>query len=302
MKIKFILSVIFCITIVGLFSLQAQETGLDSVYISKPKKGKFLYEFRDPLISTITIKDKKPKRSPVSSGEVLGNAGRTALALFAGELFTFGSSTDVFWNVRGDLTCNNEVMNWEISLFCPGVLEKEKHRVANDDGSFSVETEKTAFLDWDREATGVIIELGDTIGRFIIIMDPRTNALVKEWNEAPFRKRQPRYQIPKRNFLALPDVEHWYADYGIVGKLRGQSFVLLYNAELWQTWLFDENRLRMIFDADIDDFPMTTKKDKLAPSLKLNMPIKDGEQRDLFRMAMLSRFLAKNLNQRVVEM
>lgn len=284
--------------------LFAQESfgEFDQVFISKPKISKFLYEIQDPKIAAITIKDKKTKRSPVSSGEVLGDAGRGALALFAGGLFTFGSSTDVFWNVRGELICNNEEMNWEVSLFCPGVLEKNKQRVSNDDGSYSVDTEKMAYLNWHKESTGIILEKGDTIGRFIIIMDPRTNPLVSQWNIAPYRDQPSRYNPEVKKIFGMSFNTNLSVDFGIIGKLRGQNFVLLYNGDLWQSWLFDQDRLRMIFDADIDDLPMITKKDRLVPLLKLNQPFTDIEKHDLIRLAMVSRFMAKNVNQEVEEL
>jgi hypothetical protein len=87
-----------------------------------------------------------------------------------------------------------------------------------------------------------------------------------------------------------------YVDFAIIGRLRGNNFVLLYNGQLWQSWLLDPDRLRMIFDADIDDLPMTSKKDRLAPILKCNKPFSDLEKLDMMRMAMLSRYMSKTVN------
>ena len=286
------------------FTLAAQDAnpGLDSVEISKPKKSKFLYEFNDPVISSIIIKDKSMKRSTVSSGEIMGNVGRSALALFAGPSFTFGSSKDVFWNLRAALESNNENLNWEINLYCPGVLEKNKQRVTNDDGSFSVETEKTAYLNWLEESTGIILEHGDTIAKFIIIMDPRTNPLLNRWNEVTYRPQASRYKSPNQKIFGMNFSTNPNVDFAIIGRLRGNNFVLLYNGQLWQSWLFDQDRLRMIFDADIDDLPMTTKSDRLTPTMKCAQPYTVPEKYDMMRMAMMSRYLGKTLNRDVFEL
>ena len=275
---------------------QVVSTGLDSVFISKPKRNKLLYGFNDPILSSIVIKEKSMKRSSVSSSEVLGNVGRGALALFAGPSFTFGSAKDVFWNLRAELESNNENLSWEINLYCPGVLEKNKQRVTNDDGSFSVDTEKTAYLNWHEESTGIILEHGDTIAKFIIIMDPSTNPLLSQWNEAPYRPQASRYKSPNQKVFGMTFSANFYVDFAIIGRLRGNNFVLLYNGQLWQSWFFDPDRLRMIFDADIDDLPMTSKKDRLAPILKCNKPFSDLEKLDMMRMAMLSRYMSKTVN------
>jgi hypothetical protein len=289
-----------CLIIIYIISnhISAQEIsrGLDSVDIAKPKKGRFLYEFQDRVFSSVQIREKSIKRSPVSSGEVFGNIGRGALALLAGPSFTFGSSKEVFWNLRAELESNNENLSWEINLLCPGILEKNKQRVTNDDGSYSVDTEKTAYLNWHEEATGFILEHGDTIAKFIIIMDPRTNPLLSQWNEAPYRDQLPRYQPPQKHIWGMPLISNWNVDFGIVGILRGNNFVLLYNGELWQSWLFDQDRMRMIFNADIDDLPMVTKKDRLIPTLKINQPYTIQEKYDLMRMAIMSRYLSKTVN------
>lgn len=274
---------------------QGERLGFDSMKISKPKTSKFLYKFNDPVLSSITIKSSSPKRSKVSSGEVLGSVGRSAAALFSG--ISFSSTKEVFWNLKGKLVSNNENLSWEVNLYCPGILEKNKERVKNEDGGYSVETDKVAHLNWHEEATGIILENGDTIAKFIIIMDPRTNPLVSKWNEAPYRQRHARYNPPpQKNRWYMPSFSYLSVDYAIVGRLRGEGFVLLNNGELWQSWLFDQDRLKMIFDADIDDYPKIEKKDRLVPSMKCNLPFTIMEKFDMIRMAMMSRYLSTTLS------
>ena len=71
---------------------------------------------------------------------------------------------------------------------------------------------------------------------------------------------------------------------------------MLYNSELWQSWLFDQDRLKMIFDADIDDYPRIAKKDRLVPSMKCNQPYTIMQKFDMMRMAMMSRYLSTTLS------
>jgi hypothetical protein len=277
-------------------SLEAQPEhwDFDSISVSKPKRQKFLYEFQDPFLSSVAIKSDGWISRPKEPGEGLGSfAGNIGMEAFGSIIGSTNSTKKVICHPVGKLKCNDSSLDWEVTLSCPGVMNTSKEKT--DDG---VSVIKTAIMDWKETASGIITERGDTICVFDIISDPGTNPKVNPWSNTVFAPRQTRYPIPEDRRVMnyrMDNLFDFYEDYGIIGTFRDEQFLLLFNREQGESWLFRSDSLKMIFYGDIDDFEYVPKKDRLVPYIKWVSPNSSTEKHDLLRLATASRYLTKIL-------
>lgn len=158
-----------------------------------------------------------------------------------------------------------------------------------------METEEKNIFYWDRNARGTIIEKDDTVGYFLIVMNPREDSLLKTWSDYVFSQSNARLNTDSKNkssisFPSSPDF-----DFGIIGKLREKNFALISNGSAHKTWFFSENELKFIFLPDQDDNPFIKKKDRVIPYLLIDKNIPDPDRNDFFRMAIMSRLLDRSL-------
>ena len=278
---------------------QSDYPEYDSIAVSKPKKNKLQFEFSDPVLSSITIKEDKSVESPKD--------GAAGLKSFAGDVALFqvgswfGSSTtskNVICIMVGKLISNNLNLNWQVPFMCPGELQTTKEKV---DGSVS--TVETVDIHWKEGAICKIVENGDTIGYFQLISDPRTNPLFSDWSDIPFRQDSSRYPKPEvKKYMDYNegDIEAYYNDYGVIGQFRKEPFVIVFNGDLGKSWFYKEDLLKMIFYNDLDDFftswqetVFSKKKPTPSPYIHFIQPYSIMEKFDMMRLAMASRYLTK---------
>jgi len=290
-----LLSVIICYFISFPISAQEELQDFVSVFITKPKKTKFQYAFNDQALKTIKIRDNNYVERPKLPGDGLRDLGRNAVTEFAGSfLGSISTATEVTCNPRGMLICNNTSLNWEVHLYCPGIMQTAREK---EDEGISVSSYTTMW--WKKEAIGIILDSGDTIGTFKIISEPRTDPRLSQWNDLPFRLQAHRYKVPdkKRIGVSLENLADYYRDFGTIGDLRGEKFTLLFNGELNQSWLFMQDSLVMLFNEDIDDFSLYLNKDtRILPNILWKQPESISKKYDLMRMALVSRYLSKILS------
>ena len=154
---------------------QPDQQGFDSVSVAKPKRPKFLYQFQDPVLSSIVIKSDGRISRPREPGEGLGSyVGDVGMQAFGSIIGSVNSTREVICHPTGKLKCNEPSMDWEVTLACPGVLNTEKEKT--DDG---VSVRKTAMMYWQEKALGIITHRADTICTFDIISDPASNPVLK---------------------------------------------------------------------------------------------------------------------------
>jgi len=295
MKIHF--NLIFIILTGILFATpvrgQVQLEGLDSVPMFKPKVNRSLYRFEENGVKEIQILDNRIELVRYKPNAFIRDLGNGALTALTG--FGFSSTTDGNWKISGTIQCNDTLSDWIINMFCEGYLEKNRERVKNDDGSWTVETTETNVYYWEKNASGLIMESQDTIGYFLIIMNPREDTLMKTWSD---------YILPEKvaNDNAKSKIKvvvSWKPvpgnDYGIVGKFRNKDFFIISNGTDRKAWISMDNLLRCKFQSDMND-PGLSKKYRKMPYLLINNNIPGQDRRDLFRLAILSLFLNNYLN------
>jgi len=272
---------------------QIRMEGLDSVPMFKPRDRRSLYRFEENGIKEIQILDNHQelvKYKPTAFIRDIGNGALTALTGFG-----FGSTTDGNWKISGTIQCNDTLSDWIINMFCEGYMQKDRERVKNDDGSWSVETTETNVYYWEKNASGLIIESQDTIGYFLIIMNPGEDTLLKTWSD---------YILPEKvasdnSSSKIKVIVSWKPvpgnDYGIVGRFRNKDFFIIRNGTDCKAWISIDNILRCKFQSDMD-YPGLSKKYRIMPYLLINNNIPGQDRRDLFRLAILSSFLNNYLN------
>lgn len=289
---KYSYCIFSCLVVAACLQAQPSTQNFDSLAIAKPKQSKTQYQTSDPRFPAIDLKWKKPNRSPHTGGQMAGDASRNLLtSIFGGRLST---SQSVDWLLATELTTHTDSLNWQVHLFCPGELEKESHRIRNDDGSHSLEKQKTAHLSWEKGTVGLLLEQQDTIGSFAVALldadSPLTEAIRPIFDERDTRPSDP--WAP--NFHG--------AHYQLNGNFRGQELTLWYNGETNKGWIYLGGKLAALFQSDNEPYGYAPavrlgKKYKAPPRLLPYLLYdKDFPLADALRLGMMSRIVAYSVS------
>ena len=296
--IKNLILIVVSLTFSFQLSSQTFIEGYDSIPIAKQKFfGKSLYKFDNAFINEIHIKTKSTKRSKYPAGQVFGDIGRNALTVFFGRFMSFEDSDIVTWKFRGKLICDDENYNWDINLFCDGESVKLSESVENEDGGYSLQEYEDKYFDWENEATGIIIEKKDTIGKFYIAMNPLIDSILKPITEKIYSQTVQEYQVKNKSFkeaLTQFSLSKAYIDYGIIGKFRNKNFTIIADGNTKKTWIFEEGALKSMFHADINEIPFSNNE-KIISYLLLDTTISENDKPDWFRLAIFSKYLSETL-------
>lgn len=267
---------------------QPGVSGYDSVIFIKPKPKVDLYNFFDNGEREIQLWGKKPELIHDRVKYTLNNAGSGLLTVLTG--IGFGSGTDITWKFEGTIKCNDSLPDWRVILFCEGYREKTRERVKNDDGSWSVETQETNVHYWNKDANGIIIEGTDTIGYFLLNMDPRRDTLFKPWSTDIFSSKEAPRNFKSENKWSISRPPDPNIDYATIGTFRNNNFILIRNSKDRQAWIFIDNVLTSMFQSEMKYLP-NGKKNIFLSYLLSDKNILPADKRDQFRLAMMNRFL-----------
>lgn len=260
----------------------------DSIAVIKPEINNPVYEFFYKGSWQIQHELNNATLVHYQTNPILRDIGNGALTAITGIGFT--TTTDGNWKVESAVSCNDLRPDWIVNLFCEGSFEKNRERVTNEDGSRSVETEEIAIFYWERNANGILIERGDTIGFFSIIMNPCENEILESWCSDIFPVNQER----KNNKSGLKLDVFWKPgpgnDYGIAGKLRGRDFKMLRNGIDRKIRIIMNDTHECLFQADLN-YPGISKKYRIQPYFLFDPDISDQDRSDMFRLAMVGKIL-----------
>ena len=272
---------------------QIQMEGLDSIPMFKPKVNRSLYRFEENGVKEIQILDYHIELVRYKPNVFFRDIGNGALTALTG--FGFGTTTEGNWKISGTIQCNDTLSDWIINMFCEGYLQTDRERVKNDDGSWTVETNETNVYYWEKNASGLIMESQDTIGYFLIIMNPREDTLIKTWSDYILPEKVASDNVKSKIKVTVSWKPVPGNDYGIVGKFRNKDFFIIRNGSDRKAWISMDKILRCKFQSDLD-YPGLSKKYRIMPYLLINNNISGQDRRDLFRLAILSCFLNNYLN------
>ncbi len=260
---------------------QIETTVLDSVPVVKPKMRRTLYKFTNNGPKEISVLDIPVEFIKDPSTPKLNGWGS---ALFTSLIGLGSSSTkDGYWKLSGVISCNDTLPDWSVSMFCGGYLEKNRERVRNDDGSTSLETNTTNVYNWDKGAYGIILESTDTMGSFQIFRNLPEDEFLNKWSSFIFRDQGSKQNFNSKNDLfSLPNLLTGL-DYEISGKFRDRKFIIIQNGINRKIWIFWDDLLAGMFQADFD-YTYVTKKSRNFPYFLINREIPVQDRRDLFRL------------------
>ena len=282
--------------VAGIFSMinidgQINGSYLDSIGINKPRKNQNLYKFLDNGDREIQYSYEKVESVSHKANPVLKDIGNGVMTIITG--IGFNSSAEVNWKIPGIIKSNDSLSDWFVSVFCEGSVQKERERVQDSDGSWSVETNKTNVYDWNKDATGIIVEGNDTVGFFMIVMNPRDDKLLGPLYEKNMSDQQLKNSILKTDWTASW-MQSLASDFAIIGSIREKKFTLCRDGYNRKVWIFTDNVIRCIFQEDL--YSGVSKKNQIIPYFLMNKNFTDLDRRDLFRLAIMSRFLDKYLS------
>ena len=139
----------------------------DSLPMQNRRFNKDVYLFNHETLKEVSIKGKTPKSVLPLKKNFWGNIALGSVTLLSGIITE--SNDESLWMSESELSANDINYNWKVDLFFPGTYVKSRERIRNDDGSWSVATDKGLYVDWSNGAYGLIIEKGDTVGGFSLV-------------------------------------------------------------------------------------------------------------------------------------
>jgi hypothetical protein len=267
---------------------QEVTTDLDSIRVMKPKMRQSIYQFIDFGSKEIQIENEKAELIKDPETPKLNGFGSAAFTSLTG--LNSSSKKEGYWIVDGLIHCNDTLPDWHVKLFCDGYIEKEREKVRNDDGSWSIETNEQKVFYWDNDPFGVILENIDTLGSFQINMKLTEDELLSRWD---------RFIFPAKSFSQTAGTKKspWVItsfvmekDFEIRGKFHEKDFVLIQTGSNHKVWIFIDESLAGMFQADNDNAGVT-KKHRNAPYILINKEIPACDRRNIFRLAIMSRYV-----------
>jgi len=246
----------------------------DTIHLSQKEYYRDDFSLQDTLISTISIQ----KAAAVEMNDVKFKPGGNILGGLAtiATGIGFGSTKEVDWYMASTIRTSNPKLDWIFDVYCPGYVEKERTRVKNDDGSYSVETNYVNRFSWEKGAIGFIIEAGDTVGWHYVYRYPRTDTAAQKWSQIVYKGN------PEHTAIN-------YREFALIGQFAGKESGILFNSEDNRIYIFNGNTLSGIYQCQKPpEFKLSKKKRKpfAQPYLLLNHSLTAWERMDVLRLAM----------------
>jgi hypothetical protein len=278
MKTKSITLLCLFLFIISETEIKAQETkGIyDTIHIyGKGNKKKYTVE--GTKIGNIELAGLNPAivhKLAKIGGDLVGE-GLTSLTGIG-----FGGTREVEFVYPGHIITHIPYYEWQMNVYCDGSITTERNRVKNSDGSHSVQTTEQRSIYWERGAKGIIIEKGDTIGRYQIISSPNSEPKVDEYiSIVTARENENGYSIFSPTWK-----------YIIYGDLRGKECAILYNSA--------EKIIYCLVDNDLIGITLTNdystrykRKHRIEIKLLAQEYADENQRNDILRMAMFGQFL-----------
>ena len=246
----------------------------DTIHLSQKEYYRDDFSLQDTLISTISIQ----KAAAVEMNDVKFKPGGNILGGLAtiATGIGFGSTKEVDWYMASTIRTSNPKLDWIFDVYCPGYVEKERTRVKNDDGSYSVETNYVNRFSWEKGAIGFIIEAGDTVGWHYVYRYPRTDTAAQKWSQIVYKGN------PEHTAIN-------YREFALIGQFAGKESGILFNSEDNRIYIFNGNTLSGIYQCQKPpEFKLSKKKRKpfAQPYLLVNHNLTAWERMDVLRLAM----------------
>lgn len=263
----------------------------DSIAIFQPNYKKNKFEFRYPAFKSIQLAERKAKRSEHQVGEVFEDIGRFALTAFFGQYIggSVSDSDQVNWVLKTNLKCDLSNYNWELNMFTEG--EHFKESFLSDEG---IGTDSEKIVWWEENATGLIKHQTDTISRFILLVNPEIEEIMKKMDSIHYEQKKLAIMQGIQETFQQTSPFLWKIDYGIIGKLRNNDFAMISSFETEKVWVFLNGIVVAILQPSMKNTYLQTKKSN-ETQLLLDQTLSEKDQHDLLRLIILHFYFDKNL-------
>ena len=200
------------------------------------------------------------------------------------------------WEIAGTVICNDTLPDWSVNLYCEGYETTDRQRVRNDDDSWSVQTNENRFYYWDRNAYGILIEAGDTIGSVPDYFESPKRYFAKFLDYSIYSRRKKVLKMPvlKPKGFSKGCLLH-IKTLRLHGKFREKNFIMIRNGNDHKVWVYFDNVLSCLFELDLQN-PAISKKNYLLSYIIINKNVIPPDSRDLVRLAMVNRLVNNSLN------
>lgn len=286
MKKKSLLLLCLILFIISETEIKAQETKCiyDTILLHGRGRKK-IYNVTGTPINTIELAGFS---DPVATNKLidLGAHGLPQFDISAGSIFTsltgIGSSgsKDVYFKYPGRITTNEPSFDWHANVYCEGSISKERERVKNSDGSYSVQTTEQRYYYWDRGAKGIIIENEDTIGKYQIISYPHSDSIIDKYIRIVTSREN------ENGYSLLNPI--W--KYVVYGEFRGKECAILFNSSENIIYSVEDEKLKWVLLTN-NYSTHYKKKDQIEIKLLAQVKSDENQKNDILRMAMFGQFL-----------
>jgi len=290
-KLLVLVVLVFSFKIAG---AQFKRDDFDSMVVRKPREAKLLYEVEHPMFKEISVKFSDPRVDKKAKGSFGGYIGRNFAASVLG---SWSSSKETDLVIPAQLKTEPDGYGWNVDIYLNGELEKNTERVRNSDGSRSTSTTRTIHMSWRDGAWGNIIDRIDTIGAFILSIDPMHDTALAAAYQRVKESEPPAIQEKRRNVpVFFADMVPTERDFGMFGNFKETSFMVLYSRQTNGGYIFMNGRLDAVVFTD-DEVPGTitfkSKSKRVPPKLLIKKGLTENQQADMIRMALLCKLFAQ---------
>jgi len=269
-KLFAILIVLNCIGL-DVHAQENRET-YDTIFIStKGTNQKFMV--KGATISEVTPSGYSPQVVTKQSTS-FGELGSNTYTKYTGA--GLGEKKDVDFVIPGLLSTDNSLLNWHMHFYCEGSVEKERKRIRNTDGTFSMQVFDLKSIYWGRGAIGYIIESGDTIGWYRMVFQPEITPELEEILQ----------DVQEEVFLKSDSIFFLTWEYALVGEMRGRESALFFNSAVQKIYVI--TGVCLVGELQLESEIQTKSRKKLTEYILLakNSSVPFGKD-DLLRLAML---------------
>lgn len=285
-------TLLICTLVLNISFLTGQDQkSYDSIAIFQPNFNKNKFELNYPVIKSLKLKERKAKRTEHQIGEVFEDIGRFALTAFFGQYIggPVSDTDEVNWVLKTEVQCDPINYNWELSMFTQG--EHYKESFLSDEG-VGLDSEKIVW--WEENATGIIKQHSDTISRFILLVNPPIEEIMKKIDSVNYENQKLAIMQGLHSTFQQTSPFLWKIDYGIIGKLRDNNFAMISSYETEKVWIFMNGLVVAILQPSLKNVYSPTKKSN-ETQLLIDRSFDEKYRNDLVRLIFLHFYFDKRL-------
>jgi hypothetical protein len=278
-----IVLLLFFLIIVSNANAQKILSEYDSIPVNKLKSLKTKYDFHNSGLGEITISSKYPKTVDKSPSGFLGGTF-TLLTGISTESFR-----DAKYVTQNEIAPENTSLVWETPFYFDGTFSKTRDRVKNDDGSYSINVDKTISVNFDNGIFGYIIEQNDTIGRFSFnryYNDRQSDEFVDYW----LSKIEKDENLESRKIINSMFIEA-NNDFIVDGEINENKFTIIGKGSHFRSVILINNEPKVVFQ-NKPNLVLLNKKNRTNTYVLIDKNLNDTERINLLKLVMLSGLIS----------